>query len=126
MGQLTSNIAGLFVGEQKKPATNLRPAQITKPTQNGELTAKPQLSKPNSNMAVAKKNISENTRPNSAGATRGAHGATAKALPVNPSPKVGIGKKLKIPNVEDKLVEFILDEIVDSGQHVKFSDIGKK
>ena len=35
-----------------------------------------------------------------------------------------ISKKLKIPNVEDKLVSFILDEIIDSGPSVKFNDIG--
>jgi hypothetical protein len=33
-------------------------------------------------------------------------------------------KKLKIPNVEDKLVSFILDEIIDNGPSVKFNDIG--
>ena len=33
-------------------------------------------------------------------------------------------KKLKIPNVEDKLVSFILDEIIDNGQNIKFADIG--
>ena len=35
-----------------------------------------------------------------------------------------ICKKLKIPNVEERLVQFILDEIVDNGQSVvKFADI---
>lgn len=41
-----------------------------------------------------------------------------------PNSKVSLSKKLKIPNVEEKLVEFIMDEIVDHGQNVKFSDIG--
>lgn len=40
-----------------------------------------------------------------------------------PNSKVSLSKKLKIPNVEEKLVEFIMDEIVDHGQNVKFSDI---
>jgi spastin len=42
------------------------------------------------------------------------------------NPSIGISKKLKIPNVEDKLVAFILDEIVennDSGHIVSFDDI---
>jgi hypothetical protein len=42
-----------------------------------------------------------------------------------PNAKVSLSKKLKIPNVEEKLVQFIMDEIVDHGQNVKFSDIGK-
>ncbi len=33
-------------------------------------------------------------------------------------------QSIKIPNVDDSLVSFILDEIVDNGQKVKFSDIG--
>jgi hypothetical protein len=41
-----------------------------------------------------------------------------------PNSKVSLSKKLKIPNVEEKLVQFIMDEIVDHGQNVKFSDIG--
>jgi len=49
-------------------------------------------------------------------------GASAKPQPQTRSTS---SKKLKIPNLDDKLVEFILDEIVDSGQTVKFSDIGK-
>lgn len=38
-------------------------------------------------------------------------------------PKITISKKLKIPNVDDRLVEFILDEIVDSGQSIKFDEV---
>jgi hypothetical protein len=34
-------------------------------------------------------------------------------------------QSIKIPNVDDKLVSFILDEIVDNGQKLKFSDIGQ-
>ena len=41
-------------------------------------------------------------------------------------PKDPVSKKLKIPNVEDKLVSFILDEIIDSGPSVKFNDIGRR
>jgi hypothetical protein len=37
-----------------------------------------------------------------------------------------ISKKLKIPNVEERLVSFILDEIVDKAQNIKFSDIGNE
>lgn len=37
--------------------------------------------------------------------------------------KTSISKKLKIPNVDDRLVEFILDEIVDSGHTVQFDNI---
>jgi spastin len=36
---------------------------------------------------------------------------------------VPVSKKLKIPNVDEKLISVILDEIVDQGQNVKFSDI---
>jgi hypothetical protein len=39
--------------------------------------------------------------------------------------KVPITKKLKIPNVEERLVNFIIDEIVDVGQSVKFCDVGQ-
>lgn len=50
--------------------------------------------------------------------------AATTSNPVNPATeKMSIGKKLKIPNVEEKLVNFILDEIVDVGQSVKFSDV---
>lgn len=31
----------------------------------------------------------------------------------------------KIPNVEEKLVSFIFDEIIDRGPSIKFNDIGK-
>lgn len=37
--------------------------------------------------------------------------------------KVSISKKLKIPNVDDRLVEFILDEIVESGQNTTFNQV---
>ena len=37
---------------------------------------------------------------------------------------ISLSKKLKIPNVEERLVSFILDEIVDQVQKTKFSDIG--
>jgi len=37
--------------------------------------------------------------------------------------KISISKKLKIPNVDDRLVEFILDEIVESGQNTTFNQV---
>jgi spastin len=36
---------------------------------------------------------------------------------------MSVSKKLKIPNVDEKLIAVILDEIVDHGQNVKFSDV---
>jgi hypothetical protein len=38
--------------------------------------------------------------------------------------KIPITKKLKIPNIEERLVNFILDEIIDTSQGIQFSDIG--
>lgn len=32
---------------------------------------------------------------------------------------------LKLPNVEPKLVSYILDEVIENRPHVKFDDIGK-
>lgn len=55
--------------------------------------------------------------------TRPASSIIPKASSSNDQ-KMSLGKKLKIPNVDDRLVEFILDEIVESGQKTRFSDIG--
>ena len=32
---------------------------------------------------------------------------------------------LKLPNVETKLISYILDEVIENRPHVKFEDIGK-
>ena len=63
-----------------------------------------------------------NNRPAAQGATASTSKANTSSTPTNN--KLSLSKKLKIPNVEDKLVQFIMDEIVDHGQNVKFSDIG--
>lgn len=70
------------------------------------------------NVPVSSKAI---VRPASTNLTAKKVGQPSTTTPAGP--KISIGKKLKIPNVDDKLIEFILDEIVDSGQTVKFSDI---
>lgn len=64
------------------------------------------------------KNINSVKKPTNNAASRS--GATTASS--TPS-KVPLNKKLKIPNIEEKLIEFIMDEIVDHGQNVKFSDI---
>ena len=48
---------------------------------------------------------------------------TASATASASGSKTSIGKKLKIPNVDERLVEFIMDEIVDSGHTVQFDHI---
>jgi hypothetical protein len=57
-----------------------------------------------------------NSQPSSAGSLNSNNGS---------DDKIPLSKKLKIPNVEPRLVSFILDEIIDSGQNVKFADIGE-
>lgn len=47
------------------------------------------------------------------------------ASDANAGAGLSLSKKLKIPNVEERLVSVILDEIVDHGQNIKFSDIGE-
>ena len=49
--------------------------------------------------------------------------ASASATASASGSKTSIGKKLKIPNVDERLVEFIMDEIVDSGHTVQFDHI---
>ena len=70
------------------------------------------------NRPISANRTSKPTTNNLRASTAGAAGGAAQ------QPKVPITKKLKIPNVEERLVNFIIDEIVDVGQSVKFSDVG--
>ena len=63
------------------------------------------------------------TRPISS-ATQNNHKPTAPPQRAKVATETMNNKKLRIPNVEDKLVSFILDEIIDNGPSVKFNDIG--
>ena len=82
--------------ESTKTTSNVRPSTSTRPSSSSSSLNKKEAPKVQPKQAAA---------------------ATAAEK------KVSISKKLKIPNVDDRLVEFILDEIVDSGQTTKFSDI---
>lgn len=58
------------------------------------------------------------------GSTSGhSNGASGHSSTGQQIERVPVSKKLKIPNVDEKLISVILDEIVDQGQNVKFSDI---
>ncbi len=81
-------------------------------------------SRPTSNASTASKPSSSGIRPTSSNYASKKPVSSSATVPS--TSKTSISKKLKIPNVDDKLVEFILDEIVDSGQTVKFDDVGKK
>jgi hypothetical protein len=70
------------------------------------------------NRPITSNKITKPTTNNLRNSTTAATGVTQQA-------KVPITKKLKIPNVEERLVNFIIDEIVDVGQSVKFSDVGQ-
>ena len=40
------------------------------------------------------------------------------------SPAKTVKPMLKLPNVEPKLISYILDEVIENRPHVKFDDIG--
>jgi spastin len=99
-----------------------------------ETSSKPKSSKPIQRPVVNTNNVVYNKpRPTSSGlrgnqASAGATAAPTKKQPPSASAKtnsntIPLSKILKIPNVEEKLVTFILDEIVDSGENIRFSDI---
>jgi spastin len=105
--------------EPQPPATTTTPKTASKVNQRSMIP-----NNNNNNNVVYNK-----PRPTSSG-LRGNHTfAAATAVtkkPLTPSyhaNNVQLSKKLKIPNVEEKLVSFILDEIVDSGQNIRFVDI---
>lgn len=90
-----------------KPSTSKINQTSARPSSNSRTSnAKPAATRPVSNNITHKK-----VQP------------TAGKQPTANNPKVSVGKKLKIPNIDDRLIEFILDEIVDSGQSVEFDHI---
>ena len=49
---------------------------------------------------------------------------SAKAAAIA-SPAKTVKPMLKLPNVEPKLISYILDEVIENRPHVKFDDIGR-
>lgn len=76
-----------------------------------------------SSSTVTKKTTNPARNSTYFGSASGHNGASGHSSTGQQIERVPVSKKLKIPNVDEKLISVILDEIVDQGQNVKFSDI---
>lgn len=96
-------------GPRTSASSHIKPKQpTTRPTATGTRGCPPSTSRPSSTTIAKKPSATSNAN---------------RQQPTATNSKTSIGKKLKIPNVDDRLIEFILDEIVDSGHTVQFDHI---
>jgi spastin len=102
-----TNTSGTTIDQSKKSFFS-KPTHIVNPIRPGSVSHN--------------KPISAYGTSSSTNRTSSVMSSAQSAVP-NTNEKIPLSKKLKIPNVEEKLVSFILDEIVDHGQNVKFSNV---
>lgn len=80
--------------------------------------------RPSSSAQASSRPASSNLSSAASSNTNNKKSTNRTSVPPVSNEKIPITKKLKIPNIEERLVNFILDEIIDTSQGIQFSDIG--